>query len=69
VYRGNNRMREYSEYVACPCCGEAMQFMRRVTHADLPPMQTLECKPCGLVVTAEAVSSSMHALIERQYYS
>jgi hypothetical protein len=29
----------------------------------------LECKPCGLVVTAEAVSSSMHALIERQHYS
>ena len=30
-------------------------------------MQTLECKPCGLVVTAEAVSTSMHALIEKCY--
>jgi hypothetical protein len=65
---GDNRMREYSEYVACPCCGETMQFARTVAHADLPPMQTLECKPCGLVVTAEAVSTSMHALIEKGYY-
>ena len=56
-------MREYSEYVACPCCGEAMQFARTVAHADLPPTQTLECKP----VTAEAVSTSMHALIEKCY--
>ena len=62
-------MREYSEYVACPSWGEAMQFARTVAHADLPPMQTLECKPCGLVVTAEAVSTSMHAIIEKGYYS
>ena len=61
-------MREYSEYVACPCCGEAMQFTRTLGHADYP-MQTLECKPCGLVVTAEAVSASAHALIEKRYYS
>jgi uncharacterized Zn finger protein len=60
-------MREYSEYVACPCCGETMHFVRTMAHAELPPMQTLECKPCGLVVTAEAVSTSMHALIEKCY--
>jgi hypothetical protein len=58
-----------SEYVACPCCGERMKFVETMAHADLPPMQTLECKPWGLVVTAEAVSSSMHALIERRHYS
>jgi hypothetical protein len=45
-----------------------MQFVETMAHADLPPMQTLECKPCGLVVTAEAVSSSRHALIEKGYY-
>jgi hypothetical protein len=61
-------MREYSEYVACPCRGETMQFARTVTHVQLPAMETLECKPCGLVVTAEAVSS-LHALIERRHYS
>jgi uncharacterized Zn finger protein len=61
-------MREYSEYVACPCCGETMHFVRTMAHAELPPMQTLECKRCGLVVTAEAVSTSMHALIEKGYY-
>jgi uncharacterized Zn finger protein len=60
-------MREYSEYVACPCCGETMQFARTVARADLPAMQTLECKPCGLVVTADAVSTSMHALIKKGY--
>jgi hypothetical protein len=69
VYRGIIELREYSEYAACPYCGEAMQFARTVAHADLPPMQTLECKPCGLVVTAEAVSTSMHAIIEKGYYS
>jgi uncharacterized Zn finger protein len=62
-------MREYSEYAACPCCGETMQFARTVGHVELPPMQTLECKPCGLVVTAEAVSTSMHALIHVRFMS
>ena len=61
-------MREHTEYVACPCCGEPMQFARTVAHADLPAMQTLECKPCGLVVSAEAVTGS-HALIEKRHYS
>ena len=61
-------MREYSERVACPCCGETMQFARTAAHVDLPAMQTLECKPCGLVVSAEAVTSS-HALIEKRHYS
>jgi hypothetical protein len=59
-------MREYSD-VACPCCGGTMQFARTVAHVELPPMQILECKPCGLAVTAEAVSGSMHALIDKRY--
>ncbi len=58
-------MREYGEYVACPCCGEAMQFARTAFHAELP-LETFECKPCGLAVTAEAVSRT-HVLIEKRY--
>jgi predicted RNA-binding Zn-ribbon protein involved in translation (DUF1610 family) len=60
-------MREYSEYVACPCCGEIMRLARTASHAELPSMETFECKPCGLAVTAEAVSGS-HALIEKRYF-
>jgi C4-type Zn-finger protein len=59
----------YSERVACPCCGETMQFAQTAPHANLREMQTFECKPCGLVVTAEAVSGSMRPLIERRHYS
>ena len=59
-------MREYSEYVACPCCGEIMRLARTASHANLPLMETFECKPCGLAVAAEAVSGS-HALIEKRY--
>ncbi len=62
-------MREHSEHVACPCCGERMQFARTGSHANLSKMQTLECKSCGLVVKAEAASGSMRPLIERRHYS
>ena len=65
---GDDRMREYSEYVACPCCGGTMGLARTVSHAEVPPLETFECKPCGLAVTAEAVSGS-HALIEKRYFS
>ena len=58
-------MYEQNEYVACPCCGESMRFMR--TQTDLPGMQTFECKPCGLVVTSEAARGSMRPLIENRY--
>jgi hypothetical protein len=64
---GDNRMRENSEYVACPCCGEPMRLARTVSHAELPPLEMFECKPCGLAVSAEAVSGS-HALIEKNYF-
>jgi hypothetical protein len=43
-----------SEYVACPCCGEGMQFARTGSQ-----MQILECKPCGLMVAAEALRGSV----------
>ena len=59
-------MRVYSECVACPCCGETMRLGRTVVHANLPPMETFECRPCGLAVAADAVSGS-HALIEKQH--
>jgi len=59
-------MREYSEYVACPCCGETMRLTRTSIHANLPQMETLECKPCGLAVASEAVSGS-HAQIEKRH--
>jgi predicted RNA-binding Zn-ribbon protein involved in translation (DUF1610 family) len=58
-------MREY-KHVACPCCGETMRLARTASHADLASMETFECKPCGLTVTAEAVSGS-YALIEKRY--
>jgi transcription elongation factor Elf1 len=58
-------MREHSECAACPCCGETMQFAPTGPHAN--EMQTLECKPCGLVVRAEAVGGSMRPLIEKRY--
>jgi len=57
-------MREYSEYVACPYCGGTMSLARTVSHAELPPLETFECKPCGFAVSAEAVSGN-HAVIEK----
>jgi hypothetical protein len=60
-------MRQYSENVACPC-GETMRLSRTGSHAELPSIETFECKACGLVVTAESVSGS-HALIEKHYFS
>jgi predicted RNA-binding Zn-ribbon protein involved in translation (DUF1610 family) len=64
--RGIIEMREYSEYVACPCCGETMQLARTASHAELPALETFQCKPCGLAVTAEAVIGN-HAVIEKRY--
>jgi hypothetical protein len=55
---------QYSEYVACPCCGETMQFVQTGPHANLGEMQTLESKSCGLVATTEPVGGSMRPLIE-----
>lgn len=66
--RGVIEMRECSEYVGCPCCGETMRLARLASHAELPLMETFECKPCGLAVTADAVSGT-HALIEKYYFS
>ena len=59
-------MYEYKECVACPCCGKPMGFARTVSvsNASLSEMQTFECKPCGLVVTAEAARGSMRPLIK-----
>ena len=42
--------------VACPCCSRSMRFARTVPKVgDLPEMETFECKPCRLAVTAEQV--------------
>ena len=62
-------MYEQNEYVACPCCGEPMRFTRTasMSNANLSEMQTFECKPCGLAVTAEAACGSMRPLIEKRY--
>ena len=43
-----------------------MQLARTAFHAELP-LETFECKPCGLAVTAEAVSRT-HVLIEKRYF-
>jgi rubredoxin len=61
-------MRENSEYVTCPCCGERMQFVRTGSRANRSEMQTFECKPCGLVVATEALRGSTQPLLERRYY-
>ena len=61
-------MYEQNEYVACPCCGEPMLVTRTASHANEPEKQTFECKPCGLVVTAEAARGSMRPLIENRYF-
>jgi transposase-like protein len=40
----------------CPSCGAAMNFSRIVPSVDgLPEMQTFECRPCQLAITAEQV--------------
>jgi hypothetical protein len=43
-----------------------MQLARRAFHAELP-LETFECKPCGVVVTAEPVSGT-HVLIEKSHF-
>jgi hypothetical protein len=40
---------------ACPSCGAPMRFSRTPPIGGLPEMQTFECKPCHLAVTAEQV--------------
>jgi len=40
----------------CPSCGAAMYFSRIVPSIDgLPEMQTFECRPCQLAITAGQV--------------
>jgi hypothetical protein len=40
----------------CPSCGAAMHFSRIVPSIDgLPEMQTFECRPCQLAITAGQV--------------
>jgi len=40
----------------CPSCGAAMHFSRIVPSiGSLPEMQTFECRPCQLAITAEQV--------------
>lgn len=45
---------ETDRLTACPSCGAPMRFLRTVPPlCGLPELQTFECKPCGLAVTAE----------------
>jgi predicted nucleic acid-binding Zn ribbon protein len=45
---------ENDRLTACPSCGAPMRFLRTVPPiSDLPEMQTFECRPCRLAVTAE----------------
>jgi hypothetical protein len=47
------------KFAICPGCGAAMRFSRIVPSiGGLPEMQTFECKPCHLAVTAEQVLQS-----------
>jgi len=45
---------------------ESGQLARTAFHAELP-LETFECKPCGVAVTAEAVSGT-HMLIEKRHF-
>jgi hypothetical protein len=46
----------------CPSCGAAMNFSRTVPSiAGLPEMQTFECRPCQLAITAEQVLEFLEA--------
>jgi Bacterial regulatory protein, Fis family len=41
----------------CLSCGKPMRFERSITQVyRSPELQTFECRPCGLVVTAESGS-------------
>jgi hypothetical protein len=48
----------------CLSCGRPMRFERTITQVHRSPeLQTFECRPCGLVVTAESgsfMSSTQH---------
>jgi hypothetical protein len=47
---------ETDRLTACPSCGAPMHFLRTVPPmSGLPEMQTFECSPCRLAVTAEQV--------------
>jgi hypothetical protein len=47
---------ETDRLTACPSCGAPMRFLRTVaTIGCLPELQTFECRPCRLAVTAEQV--------------
>jgi len=47
---------ETDRLTVCPSCGAPMRFLRTVpTAGDLPEMQTFECRPCRLAITAEQV--------------
>jgi hypothetical protein len=47
---------ETDRLAACPSCGAPMRFLRTVPAiGGLPEMQTFECRPCRLAVTAEQV--------------
>jgi len=42
--------------IACPSCGEAMRFLQTArSNRIFRELQTFECRPCHLTVTAEQV--------------
>ena len=44
------------QIAACPGCGNAMRFARAGSpNGKLSALQTFECEPCGLALTAESV--------------
>ncbi len=47
---------ETDRFIACPSCGARMRFLRTLpSNGNFREMQTFECRPCRLVVTAEQV--------------
>jgi hypothetical protein len=48
---------ETDRFLSCPSCGAAMRFLQttRSNRSGFRELQTFECRPCRLTVTAEQV--------------
>jgi len=45
---------DIDRFIACPSCGAPMRFLRTIPAGrNFREMQTFECRPCRLAVTAE----------------
>ena len=58
----SHTMNETEEIRLCPICGMRMRLARITPRLDgLSELQTLECRPCKFVVTAEQDQNPMQS--------